>query len=81
MTDSHDELLQQVNEMQAARGLDSDTRKLIGVLTETITTLGEEIDELEQRVAELEQRPENANVPDGGDTDGDDRRQAWYSDR
>lgn len=81
MTDSHDELLQQVNEMQAARGLDPDTRKIIGVLSETITTLGEEIDELQQRITELEQHPEKSNAPDGEGADGDERKQAWYSER
>ncbi|MFH5800611.1 hypothetical protein [Haladaptatus sp. CMAA 1911] len=80
MTDSHDELLQQVNEMQAARGLDPDTRKIIGVLSETIDTLGQEIEELQQRVAELEEQAENSDTPGDG-ADGDERKHAWYSER
>jgi hypothetical protein len=76
MTDSHDELLQQLNEMQAARGIDADTRKVIGVLSETIGMLGEEIDELQQRVGELEEIAEkNERRKD------DERKQAWYSER
>jgi hypothetical protein len=80
MADSHDELLQRVNEMQAARGIDPDARKIIGVLTETIDTLGEEIEELQRRVAELEQQAERSDAP-GDDADGDERKHAWYSER
>ena len=70
-TDPRDELLQQLNEMQAVEGIDAETRTLIGVLSETIVTYGEEIDELQQRVAELE---------DAVDADEQQMR-AWYSER
>ncbi|ODR80541.1 hypothetical protein BG842_03540 [Haladaptatus sp. W1] len=76
MTDSHDELLQQVNEMQAASGVDPETRKIIGILSETINTLGEEIEELQQHVAELEE-----SIEKNGHREDDEQRQAWYSER
>ncbi|MCO8243781.1 MULTISPECIES: hypothetical protein [unclassified Haladaptatus] len=76
MTDTHDELLQQLNEMQAARGIDPDTRKVIGALSETVHTLGEEIDDLQTRVNELEERA--AKDERSGD---DEKKQAWYSER
>ncbi|EFW91033.1 hypothetical protein ZOD2009_15626 [Haladaptatus paucihalophilus DX253] len=76
MTDSHGELLQQVNEMQAASGIDPDTRKVIGILSETINTLGTEIEELQQRVAELEE-----GIEKNGRSLDDEQKQAWYSER
>lgn len=76
MADSHDELLQQVNEMQAARGIDSDTRKVIGALIKTIRTLGEEIDELQRRVRELEE-----SAAKNERREDDNRKQAWYAER
>lgn len=78
MTKSHDELLQQLNEMQAVRGIEGDTRNVIGMLGETITTLGEEIDVLQQRVNELEERVDEIECTDD---DGEQRKQAWYSER
>lgn len=76
MTDPHEELLQQLNEMQAARGIDADTRKVIGVLTDTIHTLSEEIDDLQERVTELEERAESDERSEDGE-----QKQAWYSER
>ncbi|WP_327051624.1 hypothetical protein [Halomicrococcus gelatinilyticus] len=69
--DPRDELLQQLNEMQAVEGIDAETRNLIGILSETIVAYSEEIDDLQQRVAELEDA-----------TETDERRaRAWYSER
>jgi len=69
--DPRDELLQQLNEMQAVEGIDAETRNLIGILSETIVAYSEEIDDLQQRVAELE---------DATETD-EGRPRAWYSER
>ncbi|WP_458209953.1 hypothetical protein [Haladaptatus sp. NG-SE-30] len=71
MPSTREDLLQQLNELQAVHGVDSETRAVIGSLTETIRTLGEEIDDLQQRVTELE---------DALDED-ERRKRTWYSER
>ena len=76
MADTRDDLLQQLNELQAVHGIDTETRKVIGALSETIVTLGDEIDDLRQRVAELE------DIVDGYDrVEDEQQKQAWYSER
>ena len=76
MDGSQDELLKKLNELQAARGIDDDTRKVIGLLGETIGTLGEEIDDLQERVEELEE-----TVDMHERREEKQRKQAWYSER
>lgn len=76
MADSHEELLQQLNEIQATRGIETETRKVIGALGETVSTLTEEIDELQQRIVELEEVVEN-----NGQHKKDNRKMEWYSER
>ncbi len=76
MTDSQDELLQRLNEMQAVRGIDDDTRAVIGMLCETITTLDEEISDLQQQVAEIE---ESINEYERNESEREKR--SWYSER
>ncbi|WP_266081106.1 hypothetical protein [Haladaptatus caseinilyticus] len=78
MTDSQEELRKQLSEMQAVHGIDTDTRNVIGILSETITTLGKEIDDLQQRVAELEKRVDET---DGPKNDDEQQKHAWYSER
>jgi predicted nucleic acid-binding Zn-ribbon protein len=71
MANSREELVQQLNEKQAVRGTNSETRELLGFLDTTIRTLGKEIDTLQQRVAELEE-----------EVNGDEQQnRAWYSER
>lgn len=76
MADSIDELRQRINEVQAVRGIDADTRNVIGLLSETINTLDEEIDDLQQRVDELEDVVEEYEQEDE-----EGKKQAWYSER
>ncbi|MFH5801535.1 hypothetical protein [Haladaptatus sp. CMAA 1911] len=76
MADPHEELLQQLNQIQATQGVEAETRKVIGLLGETIDILVEEIDELQQRVVELEEDVDN-NEP----SEDDKRKTMWYSER
>lgn len=72
MSEAREQLVRELSEKQAVEGLDPETRIVIGLLTETVQTLGEEIDDLQQRVAELEE---------GGETDEERTRREWYSER
>ncbi|WP_458188135.1 hypothetical protein [Haladaptatus sp. NG-WS-4] len=71
MSEARSELRQELSELQAIQGVDSETRELIGILSQTIHTLGAEIDDLQQRVEELE---------DAFDAD-ERRKRTWYSER
>ncbi|WP_433630345.1 hypothetical protein [Halomicrococcus sp. NG-SE-24] len=71
MTEDRDEILHELNELQAESGIDPETRYIIGLLGTTIHTLGEQIDDLQQRVEELE----------SGYTPEESQEYTWYSNR
>ena len=69
MENSTEEQIKNLNEMQASRGLDPETRQLIGILLTTIQSLDQEIGSLQQRITKLEEIAETQ------------QKRAWYSER
>lgn len=71
MSEDREEILHELNELQAESGIDPETRHVIGLLGTTIRTLGEEIDNLQQQIEELE----------SGYNPEENKEYTWYSNR
>ena len=76
MADSYEELVEELNVLQATQGIDTETRQVIGILNNTISALTEEINELQHRVKELEEGTEK-----NGHRENNKQKYTWYTER
>ncbi|WP_266081702.1 hypothetical protein [Haladaptatus caseinilyticus] len=76
MSESRDNLLQNLNEKLAVESTPPENREIIGTLCSTIQTLGKEIDMLEEQLTEVQERLEEVE-----DTNQEQEKRAWYSER
>ena len=76
MDDSYEELVEELNVLQATQGVDTETRQVIGILNKTISVLNEEINDLQTRVNELEKDIEKYKR-----RENNKQKYTWYSER
>lgn len=76
MSESREELLQELNNKLAVQGTTQESREIIGLLYATIQALGEEIDTLEEELAKVQDQMEEVE-----DIEKEQKRRKWYSER